>query len=111
MALLNLFLQGVIDEHRNINESLHQMSELSSAWSLTESEVTSTVISGSQYDSHLPSKLNLGWSRAVQDVIVKTDSKHVVISEGDRNNLLGDLVSQVLAPVVRIVKTWRQQHL
>ena len=106
MDLLILFSQGVIDEHRNINESLHQMTELSSAWSLT-----STVISGSQYDSHLPSKLNLGWSRAVQDVIVKTDSKHVVISEGDRNNLLGDLVSQVLAPVVRIVKTWRQQHL
>ena len=44
----------------------------------------------------------------VQDVIVKMGSKHHVISGGDRTDLLGpSLVKEVLAPVVRIVNSWR----
>ena len=44
----------------------------------------------------------------VQDVIVKMGSKHHIISGGDRNSLLDSgLVTEVLAPVVRIVKNWR----
>ena len=36
------------------------------------------------------------------------ESKHHIISGGDRNSLLGsNLVTEVLAPVVRIVKNWR----
>ena len=47
----------------------------------------------------------------VQDVIVKMGSKHHIISGGDRNSLLdSSLVSEVLAPVVRIVKTWRAKQ-
>ena len=106
-------IQAVIDEHRNMNESLSQLAEVSSsaAFSLSETEVPSTVISGAQFDQHLAPGLNRGWSRAVQDVIQGTGSKHLVISEGDRRGLLtGDLVTQVIAPVIRIVKNWRQQH-
>ena len=44
----------------------------------------------------------------MQDVIVKMGSKHHIISGGDRNSLLDpSLVTEVLAPVVRIVKNWR----
>ena len=106
-------IQAVIDEHRNINESLSQLAEVSSsaAFSLSESEVPSTVISGAQYDQHLAPSLNRGWSRAVQDVIQRTGSKHIVISDGDRRGLLtGDLITEVISPVIRIVKNWRQQH-
>jgi len=106
-------IQAVIDEHRNMNETLSQLAEVSSsaAFSLSEAEVPSTVISGAQFDQHLAPGLNRGWSRAVQDVIQRTGSKHIVISEGDRRGLLtGDLVTEVIAPVIRIVKNWRQQH-
>ena len=106
-------IQGVIDEHRNINESLSQLAEVSSsaAFSLADKNLPSTVISGAQFDQHLAPGLNRGWSRAVQDVIEKSGSRHIVISDGDRRSLLaGDLVSEVIAPVIRIVKSWRLQR-
>ena len=106
-------IQGVIDEHRNINESLSQLAEVSSsaAFSLADKDLPSTVISGAQFDQHLAPGLNRGWSRAVQDVIAKSGSRHIVISDGDRRSLLtGDLVSEVIAPVIRIVKSWRHQR-
>ena len=41
-------------------------------------------------------------------MIAKMGSKHHVISGGDRTDLLGpSLVKEVLAPVVRIVNSWR----
>ena len=84
------------------------MREVSSAWPLTSLNLSSTVITGSQFDKHLHQHLNIGWSRSVQDVIEKMGSKHHVISGGDRNSLLdSSLVKEVLAPVVRIVKNWR----
>ena len=47
----------------------------------------------------------------MQDVIVKMGSKHHIISGGDRNSLLdSSLVTEVLAPVVRIVKNWRAKQ-
>ena len=75
-----------------------------------QGKVSSTVISGSSYDHQLPQQLNRGWSRAVQDVIMKTDSKHHVISDADRSTLLCDHVTQVLAPVVKIVRNWQLQN-
>jgi len=102
-------LQGVIDEHRTINETFRQMASIGVSAKVQE-KVTSTVISGSSYDLQLPQQLNRGWSRAVQDVIMKTDSRHHVISDADRSTLLGDHVSQVLAPVVKIVKNWQLQN-
>ena len=105
----NLFLlQAVIDEHRNINETFHQMSDLVTKWSLADSNIGTTVISSAQYDSNMP-QLSRGWSRAVQDVIRVTGSSHHVISDSDRDSLLGDQVSQVLAPVIRIIKSVQQK--
>ena len=102
-------LQGMIDEHRNINETLRQVAEVSASASLSEMAVT--VMSGAVYDNQLAPALNRGWSRAVQDVIERTGSKHIVISAGDRRTLLsGGLVSELMAPVVRIVKNWRQHR-
>ena len=107
------FLQAVIDEYRGLNTSLQQMREVSRAWPLTSLNISSTVMTGSQYDRLLPQQLNMAWSRSVQDVIDKMDSKHHVISGGDRSDLLTSrLVTEVLAPVVRIVNNWRadQNH-
>ena len=106
-------IQGVIDEHRNINLTLSQLAEVSSsaAFSLADTELPVTVITGAQYDQDLAPDLNRVWSRAVQDVIEKTGGKHIVISDGDRRSLLtGDKVSEVIAPVIKIVKSWRQQR-
>lgn len=102
-------LQGVIDEHKAINESFRQMTNLGISANI-QGKVSSTVISGSSYDHQLPQQLNRGWSRAVQDVIMKTDSKHHVISDADRSTLLCDHVTQVLAPVVKIVRNWQLQN-
>ena len=104
-------LQAVLDEHRSLNTSLGQVRELSSAWSLEESGVESTVISSSQYDHSLPAQVNRVWSRSVQELIERTGSRHLVISGADRHLILTDLVSEITAPILRIVKTWRQKNL
>ena len=59
-------MQAVIDEHLGVTTSLEQIREVSGAWPLTSLNLSSTVITGSQYDRTLHHQLNLGWSRAVQ---------------------------------------------
>ena len=101
-------VQAVFDEHRAVNDSLTQMREIQAAWPLNTS---STIISGTYYDEELPPPLNRGWSRAVQDVIASMGSKHHVITGGDRHMIhSSSLVREALAPVVRIIKTWRANN-
>ena len=101
-------VQAVFDEHKGVNESLTQMREIQSAWPLNTS---STIISGSYYDEQLPPSLNRGWSRAVQGVIDSMGSKHHVITGGDRHMIHSHtLVRETLAPVVRIIKSWRANN-
>eukprot|EP00090_Calanus_glacialis_P046266 TRINITY_DN8992_c0_g1_i3.p1 TRINITY_DN8992_c0_g1~~TRINITY_DN8992_c0_g1_i3.p1 ORF type:complete len:399 (+),score=95.04 TRINITY_DN8992_c0_g1_i3:50-1246(+) len=103
-------VQAVFDEHKGVNESLSQMKEIQVAWPLT-SNISSTIISGTYYDEQLPPSLNRGWSRAVQDVIDHMDSKHHVITGADRHMIHSvTLVREALAPVVRIIKSWRVQN-
>jgi len=99
--------QAVFDEHKGINESLAQMKEIRAAWPLPP-KIQSTIISGSFYDEQLPSSLNRGWSRAVQDVIDHMGSKHHVIAGADRQMIHSpSLVKEVFAPLVRIIKSFR----
>eukprot|EP00092_Neocalanus_flemingeri_P019240 GFUD01020842.1.p1 GENE.GFUD01020842.1~~GFUD01020842.1.p1 ORF type:complete len:396 (-),score=73.42 GFUD01020842.1:33-1220(-) len=100
-------IQAIFDEHKSVNDSLSQMKEIQEAWPL-RSNISSTIISGTYYDEQLPPSLNRGWSRAVQDVIDHLDSKHHVITGADRHMIHKDqLVKETLAPVVRIIKSWR----
>ena len=46
-------MQAVIDEHLGVTASLEQIREVSGAWPLTSLNLSSTVITGSQYDRHL----------------------------------------------------------
>ena len=104
-------VQAVIDEHRNLNQSLHQMAEVAAAApSLAEAGPQVTVVSGGQHDHQLAAGLNHAWSRGVQRVIAATGSRHVVISDGDRGTLLAGHVAQVLAPVIKNIRMWRQQQ-
>jgi len=103
-------VQAVFDEHKGVNESLSQMREIQAAWPLTPN-ISSTIISGTYYDEQLPPSLNRGWSRAVQDVIASMNSKHHVITGADRHMIhSAQLVKEALAPVIRIIKTWRIQN-
>ena len=99
-------VQAVIDEHRNLNQSLHQMAVVAAA-----AGPQVTVVSGGQHDHHQQAAgLNHAWSRGVQRVIAATGSRHVVISDGDRGTLLAGHVAQVLAPVIKNIRTLRQQQ-
>ena len=103
-------IQAIFDEHKGVNESLSQIKEIQEAWPL-RSNISSTIISGTYYDEQLPPSLNRGWSRAVQDVIDRLDSKHHVITGGDRHMMHKvQLVREALAPVGRIIKSWRSQN-
>jgi len=102
-------VQAIFDEHKGVNESLSQMKEIREAWPLG-SNISSTIISGTYFDDQLPPNLNRGWSRSVQDVIDHMDSKHHVITGADRHMIQkDDLVKEALAPVVRIIKSFRSQ--
>jgi len=102
-------VQAIFDEHKGVNESLSQMKEIREAWPLG-SNISSTIISGTYFDDQLPPNLNRGWSRSVQDVIDHMDSKHHVITGADRHMIQkDDLVKEALAPVVRIIKSYRSQ--
>ena len=98
-------VQAVIDEHRNLNQSLHQMAVVAAA-----AGPQVTVVSGGQHDHQLAAGLNHAWSRGVRRVIAATGSRHVVISDGDRGTLLAGHVAQVLAPVIKNIRMWRQQQ-
>lgn len=101
-------LQAVIDEHRALNTSLQQMADIRDAWPLP-ARLPCTVMTGSLYAEELTPALNVGWSRAVQDLISRIPgSRHVVI-DGASHNMIHQRPGDVAAPIVQMIKSWRSQ--
>jgi pimeloyl-ACP methyl ester carboxylesterase len=103
-------MSSAVDEHFFINQS---MSQLKTVFMMKQfaSNISISVISGSNYDNQLSSSINTVWSGSVRALVKKLHPvAHHSTTKGADRHILYQHPDAVVQPVRKLVEAWRTKQ-
>jgi len=103
-------MSAAVDEHFFINQSI---SQLKTVFMMKQfpSNISVTVISGSNYDNQLSSSINTVWSGSVRALVKKLHpAAHHSTANGADRHILYQQPEAVVEPIIKLVQSWRTKQ-